>query len=161
MDSLLEELNSENKYLLVDSILIKEELKLWLKNKDSIKIINLFENTIHSHIDLFSSPLIIDITNVDIVDVEKLILSIPNSRQCLTIFSIKIELSKILNKFKFMMFPTVKGKVIFFRFYDPIYFSKLNFIFNDEFVFKNFRYIYCLIDELNSYESKLKLVKVL
>jgi len=56
----IDKFKGNNVYALVDAILISDFLKDWLASNPNIPIFNLFESTINSHIDLFSSPLLLD-----------------------------------------------------------------------------------------------------
>lgn len=157
----IDKFRGEGVYALVDAILISNFLKNWLKLNPNLKVYNLFESTINSHIDYFSSPLLINITNLSLKEIENLVNKVDEIFPVISIFSTNLEESILLKKLKFMMFPLIQGEMKFFRFYDPLYFSNLKLIFNDLKCYEYFLDIFCLVDSLDSFERKHKLIRVI
>lgn len=150
----------EKVYALIDAILISDFLKNWLKLNSHLKVHNLFKSTINSHIDFFSSPLLINITNLSFIEIENLVLEIGELSPAISIFSTNLDETMVLKKMKLMMFPLVDGNMKFFRFYDPFYFSNLKLIFNDFRCYEGFLDLFCLIDNFKKYEMKNELIRV-
>lgn len=157
----IDKFKGKNVYALVDAILIREFLINWLKENKKINVINLFEDTLNSHIDKFSSPLLLDFSILNIENIEYFIESVSGIFPALNIFSTDLDEKELIRKFKLMMFPLINGKSQFFRFYDPLFFSKLNEIFSQYNMQEDFIDLYSLLDEFNCYKETYTLRRII
>lgn len=147
-------------WILVDPILIKDELRNELSKCKKINVVNLFKNTINSHIDFYSSPLLISIDSRGEVFLNRVVDLCAEASSPLIIFSTNVSEVRVIGNFKKMMFPIVDDKMNFFRFYEYHFFIKLKEIFSNEIIFDDFLDIYCLSDDYSSYSETLKIKKV-
>lgn len=154
------EFKGNNIYILLDSILAADYMQDWFRNHNNLKRYNLFESTVNSHIDFFASPLLLDVTYLNSDKINEFIVNFSKLSSSLNIFSTNLDINELLIKLKPMMFPEIDGKRKFFRFYDPLYFSKLDEIFDDKKIYNVFSELYCLMSKKNSYKYELEIIKV-
>ncbi len=157
----IDKFKGNNVYALVDAILIREFLIDWINRNKNIGLINLFEGTVNSHIDKFSSPLLLDFSYLDILKIQEFVVGVHEVFPSLSIFSTDLDILKLSQKFKFMMFPQIDGKTHFFRFYDPLFFSKLNEIFSGYDMHDDFLDLYSLLDDFNNYKESYTLKRII
>lgn len=156
----IEKFEGENIFALLDPILVTDLIQNWLKCHSNVKVYNLFDSTINSHIDLLASPLLLDVTYINIKEINELIRNVGEISPSLSIFSTNLDIKELLLKFKFMMFPEVRGKATFFRFYDPIFFSRLNEIYVEKNAYDGLLDVYSLIDVFKDYKENYIIKKV-
>lgn len=149
----MKNIKGENVFLLVDPILISDQIKDILNKSKSIQVYNLFEGTINSHIDFFSSPLLLNYKNLNNSELGSIVDLCVQTKSALSIFSSKEKNDKKIAILKRMMFPIVNEKIQFFRFYESMYFSKLDRIFDNNKIYESFIELYLLVDDYESFEA--------
>lgn len=155
----LQKLKSKYIYILVDTILVGDFLVDWL-NCNKVEVFNLFKGTLNSHIDFYSSPLLLNVSSLNIYKIDNLIQNIKKIAPALVLLNTNYETNEIVKLFKEMMFPLQDQELVFFRFYDPVFFSKINLIFEDINISNYFSDIYCLLEDMNSYQKENILKRV-
>ena len=145
-------------YFLIDPILVSEKIKKWIEKNDNLIVYKLFDSTINSHIDLYASPLLINVSKLSEKDINNFLF---NTLKEPVVNILVVDSGKdIIRNLKDMMFPRVKEKMTFFRFYDPIFFSKIDQIFCNSKLFNDFYEVYSLVESYENYECELLLRKV-
>ncbi|QIO04787.1 DUF4123 domain-containing protein [Acinetobacter shaoyimingii] len=149
----MKKIKGENVFLLVDPILISDQIKDILNKSKNTQVYSLFEGTINSHIDFFSSPLLLNYKKLNDSELDSIVDLCVQTKSALSIFSSKEKIDKKIAILKRMMFPIVNEKIQFFRFYEFMYFSKLDEIFDNNEIYKSFIELYLLVDDYKSFEA--------